>query len=188
MGWSRFVTKSIEGWRARGHTGVKREGREQKGKRAGAGRGWLARRWFGGRRRTRKTRRRVYAGTGAKEDKTPLPATPTLWTRRRTAMECLHLHLSSSSSSSSSPPPPASALPPSSWSLYSPCPCVPPLPTSSTYSESIEPETRGVDAPSWNGTCCHHRCRGEISEQRESRAFCLDGNVGPQIFHREFRG
>lgn len=60
--------------------------------------------------------------------------------------------------------------------------------TSSTYCESIEPETRGVDAPSCNGTCCHHRCRGEISEQRESRAFCLDGNVGPQIFHREFRG
>lgn len=51
--------------RERTHGGQRRGGQgSQKGKRAGAGRGWLARGWFGGRRRTRKTRRRGYAGEG----------------------------------------------------------------------------------------------------------------------------
>lgn len=58
-----------------------------------------------------------------KEDKTtPPPATPTLWSRRRTAMECLHPPSLLPLASPPSPLPPAPALPPSSFPFTLPVP------------------------------------------------------------------
>lgn len=113
--------------RERTHGGIKREGRGQKRKRAGAGRGWLCA-GVGRRAQAHSNNTGVVAGSGrkgwVKEDKTtPPPATPTLWTRRRTAMECLHppspLPPSLPSPLPPLPPAPAPALPPS---LFAPSP------------------------------------------------------------------
>ena len=182
--------------RERTHGGIKREGRGQKRKRAGAGRGWLARGWFDERKRIRITRRWLRGwqeGGWVKEDKTtPPPATPTLWTRRRTAMECLHppsppLPLSPPPPHPLPPPPPAPALPPSLFplTLFVPtrhhllCRLL------RVYRTALANlELGGVMHPlEWY--VLPSSLTWQTSEQHESRAFCLNGSVGPTIFRRQ---
>ena len=76
-----------------------------------------------------------------REDKTTPPATPTLWMRRRTAMECLLLFLL--------------------LLLFSP-----PLPTG--YSTPRVPETPGLFAPR-NGRCCHRSRGGQAANIHPDR-------------------
>lgn len=116
-----------------------------------------------------------------KEDKTtPPPATPTLWSRRRTAMECLHppslLPLPSPPSSL----PPAPALPPSSFPFTLPVPYLRCL--LRVYRTALANLKLGgvMRLPEWYVLPSSLLRRS--SEQCESRAFCFNSNVGPEIF------